>query len=194
LSKKLAEATTSSLANTMGMVEYIEPQCLKKIKYKKDKKSDIYSLGVLLWEISSGRPPFSDCERSLLRDHIKDGNREEPTKGTPLKYQQLYQECWNSEPNSRPDIEKVYETLIQLKTEGFSSLPSSQSNIYEIKNSNIDYNDDLNISDYLNSRNSRSKFNLRLNPDDHLSYIREVIILLMICYYFQKKKITNLMK
>ncbi|PKY61134.1 kinase-like protein [Rhizophagus irregularis] len=159
LSKKLAEATTSSLANTMGMVEYIEPQCLKNIKYKKDKKSDIYSLGVLLWEISSGRPPFSDCERSLLRDHIEDGNREEPTKGTPLKYQQLYQECWNSEPNSRPDIEKVYETLIQLKIEGFSSLPSSQSNIYEIKNSNIDYNDDLNISDYLNSRNSRKENN-----------------------------------
>ncbi|CAB4426294.1 unnamed protein product [Rhizophagus irregularis] len=107
LSKKLAEATTNSLANTKGMVEYTEPQ-----------------------------------ENSI--------------DNTPQKYQQLYQECWNGEPNSRPDIENVYETLSQLKTEDFSSLPSSQSNINEIKNSNIDYNDDLNISDYLNSRRESS--------------------------------------
>ncbi|POG65392.1 kinase-like domain-containing protein [Rhizophagus irregularis DAOM 181602=DAOM 197198] len=157
LSKKFAEARINSLANTRGMIEYTEPQCFKSLKYKKNKKSDIYSLGVLLWEISSGRPPFSDCERSLLRDHIKDGNREEPTEDTPLKYQQLYQKCWESEPNSRPDIEEVYETISQLKTEDFSLLPSPQSNINEIKSSNIDYNDDLNISDDLNSK---SKFNL----------------------------------
>ncbi|PKC04131.1 kinase-like protein [Rhizophagus irregularis] len=156
LSKKLAEATTNSLANTRGMIEYTEPQCFKSLRYKKNKKSDIYSLGVLLWEISSGRPPFSECERSLLRDHIKDGNREEPTEDTPLKYQQLYQKCWESEPNSRPDIEEVYETLSQLKTEDFSLQPSPQSNINEIKNSNIDYNDDLNISDELNSKRESS--------------------------------------
>ncbi|GBC32574.2 kinase-like domain-containing protein [Rhizophagus irregularis DAOM 181602=DAOM 197198] len=156
LSKKFAEARINSLANTRGMIEYTEPQCFKSLKYKKNKKSDIYSLGVLLWEISSGRPPFSDCERSLLRDHIKDGNREEPTEDTPLKYQQLYQKCWESEPNSRPDIEEVYETISQLKTEDFSLLPSPQSNINEIKSSNIDYNDDLNISDDLNSKRESS--------------------------------------
>ncbi|CAB4388339.1 unnamed protein product [Rhizophagus irregularis] len=51
-------------------------------------------------------------------------------------YRQLYQKCWESEPNSRPDIE--------------------ESNINEIKNSNIDYNDDLNISDELNSKRESS--------------------------------------
>ncbi|GES90148.1 kinase-like domain-containing protein [Rhizophagus clarus] len=99
LSKKLAEITTNSMGNRNGMVEYIEPQCFKNIRYKKDKKSDIYSLGVLLWEISSGRLPFSGCPRNLLDYYIKDGHREEPIDGTPLKYQKLYQECWDDEPN-----------------------------------------------------------------------------------------------
>jgi serine/threonine protein kinase len=27
-------------------------------KYSLNKKSDVYSVGVLLWEISSGHPPF----------------------------------------------------------------------------------------------------------------------------------------
>ncbi|PKY25631.1 kinase-like protein, partial [Rhizophagus irregularis] len=109
LSKKLAEVTTSSMGNKMGMYEYIEPQCIKNIKYKKDKKSDIYSLGVLLWEISSGRPPFHDYyNRNLLAIHISFNNlREKPTEGTHSKYQQLYKECWDDKPKSRPNIEEV---------------------------------------------------------------------------------------
>ncbi|GES80260.1 kinase-like domain-containing protein [Rhizophagus clarus] len=110
LFKKLAEVTNSiSIRNVM--VEYVEPQCLKNIEYKKDKKSDIYSLGVLLWEISSGFPPFSGFSKDILYGYIKDGHREEPIEGAPIKYQKLYQECWDDEPKSRPDIEKVYEIL-----------------------------------------------------------------------------------
>ncbi|GBC10195.1 hypothetical protein RclHR1_09420003 [Rhizophagus clarus] len=118
ISKKLAEVTSNSMGNALGMAEYIDPQCFKQDRYKKDKKSDIYSLGVLLWEISSGHPPFLDNPRNVLCFQINYNNlREEPIEGTPLKYQKLYQECWNSEPNSRPDIEEVYEILSQLKTD-----------------------------------------------------------------------------
>ncbi|CAB5199781.1 unnamed protein product [Rhizophagus irregularis] len=139
------------------MPEYSEPQLYKIINYKKDKKSDIYSLGVLLWEISSGRLPFPGYSRNVLGSHISYLNlRENPIDGTPLVYQQLYQECWDSEPKSRPDIEKVYETLSLLKTGDFPSLPSSQYNVNEIRNSTVDYNDDLSISGYLNSRRESS--------------------------------------
>ncbi|CAB4423416.1 unnamed protein product [Rhizophagus irregularis] len=44
---------------------------------------------------------------------------EKPIVGTPQEYQQLYQKCWDAEPNSRPDIGEVYETLSQLKTKDF---------------------------------------------------------------------------
>ncbi|PKY53882.1 kinase-like protein, partial [Rhizophagus irregularis] len=120
LSKKWTEISTNSIANKMGMVEYIEPQCFKKdnIGYKKDKKSDIYSLGVLLWEISSGRPPFSNHPQDILAVHISCLNlREKPIEGTPPEYQQLYQKCWDGEPKSRPDIEEVYETLSRLNSD-----------------------------------------------------------------------------
>ncbi|PKY24321.1 kinase-like protein, partial [Rhizophagus irregularis] len=126
LSKKLAEITTHSKGNKYGMDGYIDPQCFKDRKYKKNKKSDIYSLGVLLWEISSGRPPFSDCSRNLITHYIIKGEREDPIEGTPLKYQQLYQECWDDNPESRPDIEKVHEILSQLCNEDSFDLQSSR--------------------------------------------------------------------
>ncbi|GBB84910.1 hypothetical protein RclHR1_01150014 [Rhizophagus clarus] len=168
LSKKLAEVATNSKGNMYGMIEYVEPQCFKNIKYKKDKKSDIYSLGVLLWEISSGRPPFSDCSRNLLSHYIEKGNREEPFEGTPPKYQELYQKCWDGESESRPDIEEVHEILSQLNID-----LQPQPNIHNINdksNSNFNDNDDLTISTDLlnnlqqkNSQFERDNQNLKLN-------------------------------
>ncbi|RGB27388.1 kinase-like domain-containing protein [Rhizophagus diaphanus] len=170
LSKKLAEITTNSVGNRQGMIEYIEPQCFKNKKYKKDKKSDIYSLGVLLWEISSGRIPFSDCSRDLLDYYIKNGDREDPIDGTPPKYQKLYQECWNDEPKSRPDIEKVYEILSQLNTENSFYLQSSQPHIHNVdnnSNSKVSDIDDFYItSDRLNI-NSRNNQNSRQNQKNY---------------------------
>ncbi|CAB5096291.1 unnamed protein product [Rhizophagus irregularis] len=97
------------------------------------------SIGVLLWEISSGRIPFFGC--TLLEYHIKNGGREDPIEGTPPKYEKLYQECWDDKPESRPDIEKVHEILGQLNTENSSDLQSS------LNKSNSE-GDDLYISDY----------------------------------------------
>ena len=57
LSKQLTEVTSNSAV--YGMLEYIEPQCYKIDSYIRDKRSDIYSLGVLLWELTSCSSPFN---------------------------------------------------------------------------------------------------------------------------------------
>ena len=113
LSKHLTEVTSNSKTNNvLGLIEYIEPQCIKNIKYKKDKKSDIYSLGVLLWEITSEHPPFYEMTRELLVLHVGIRElREQPVKDTPVDYVRLYQECWDKDPDLRPGIDKVYEKL-----------------------------------------------------------------------------------
>src|ERR1700734_2513916 len=102
----------------MGMIEYIEPQCFKDRKYVRREKSDIYSLGVLLWEITSGRPPFFDPEsqsiNAWLCQYIGEGHREEPIPGTPLEYQKLYQKCWDGDPEKRPDINQVYDKISSI--------------------------------------------------------------------------------
>ena len=112
LSKQITEVTSNSMGNMVGMIEYIEPQFYRNKNYIRDEKSDIYSLGVLLWEITSGRPPFHDVDHVLLPIHIINDKREDPIVGTPLEYQQLYQKCWDGDPKKRPDINHVFNEIL----------------------------------------------------------------------------------
>ncbi len=88
--KSLGTEITSSL-NFAGVIPYFDPQRLKK-GYKPNKKSDVYSVGVLLWELTSGKPPFSDlnASRNTLMFSISEGTREKPIPNTPDEYVNLY--------------------------------------------------------------------------------------------------------
>ncbi|GBB91908.1 hypothetical protein RclHR1_19360001 [Rhizophagus clarus] len=135
-SERLTEVTFNSTGNRMGVIEYVEPQCFKDKDYVKDKRSDVYSLGVLLWEITSGYPPFLNIEnRDMLGYQISHNNlREDPIEGTPLEYQLLYQECWDDNPVKRPNIDQVYKEISRLSNvnctnEQEDSLAVSVSNV-----------------------------------------------------------------
>src|SRR5437773_2088616 len=42
-----------------GIVSYIAPEILIQ-KEQKSKESDVYSIGMIIWEIFAGHPPFDD--------------------------------------------------------------------------------------------------------------------------------------
>ncbi|RIB05260.1 hypothetical protein C2G38_2148627 [Gigaspora rosea] len=72
---------------------YIDPQCLRNLETcELDKSSDIYSIGVLLWEISSGTIPFkSELPYNYnLLSAIIHGKREVAVFGTPKKYIKIF--------------------------------------------------------------------------------------------------------
>ncbi|GES72673.1 kinase-like domain-containing protein [Rhizophagus clarus] len=101
---------------------YVDPQYLRNPSYERDMKSDIYSFGILLWELSSGRPPFFDyIQRAFglirIENKLLNGEREKPVTDTPLEYLQLYQKCWHDDPNLRPEINEAYKILSELKSQ-----------------------------------------------------------------------------
>ncbi|KAF0458576.1 kinase-like domain-containing protein [Gigaspora margarita] len=87
--------------------EFSDPE-----KIADDEKSDIYSFGVILWEISSGRPPFrSFTSKEAIAIHIFQGKREKPIEDTPQTFVKLYTECWDEDPVNRPEAKSVLKTL-----------------------------------------------------------------------------------
>ncbi|KAF0500217.1 kinase-like protein [Gigaspora margarita] len=91
--------------------ENIVHRDLEDTKFKREKLSDIYSLGVIFWELSSGRPPFKDMTLPAIILHVSSGKRESPIDGTPNDFIDLYREAWNDYMNSRPDIANVLRKL-----------------------------------------------------------------------------------
>ena len=90
LSRRLNEISNSN-TNIFGMVAYKDPQRFKG--QKPNKKSDVYSVGVLLWEISSGKEPFCsyDSDQAVIWYKIvTEEIREIPVPGTPIDYINIY--------------------------------------------------------------------------------------------------------
>ncbi|RIB28352.1 kinase-like domain-containing protein [Gigaspora rosea] len=114
LSKSLNNSSKSVTSKVYGIWEYADPQYLQSpFTYKRNKSSDIYSLGVLYWALSSGVPPF----RALKAIHAIKGNREIPIEGTPVDFKNLYEAAWNGKPSSRPDIEEICKKLENMQLE-----------------------------------------------------------------------------
>ena len=92
LSKRIEESSNIQ-SKLFGTIPYTDPKRFnKRQRYILDEKSDVYSVGVLLWEISSGYPPFHTEEPYDigLALEISQGLREKTVPDTPDDYAKLY--------------------------------------------------------------------------------------------------------
>ncbi|GES93439.1 kinase-like domain-containing protein [Rhizophagus clarus] len=113
LSKRIEE--TSNSQSIFGLIPYTDPKIFNRNispLYLLNKKSDVYSIGVVLWEVSSGRPPFHGTPYDVgLAISILQGLRETPVPETSENYIKIYTDCWNIEPDNRPTINQVFNEL-----------------------------------------------------------------------------------
>ncbi|CAB4380000.1 unnamed protein product [Rhizophagus irregularis] len=114
LSKRIKKVSGKRESDLFVNVPYVDPKKFVdsinlKQSYSLNKKSDVYSIGVLLWEISSGRPPFKDELYDVtLATRIIHGYREIIVPNTPVDYSNIYTECWNYDPDNRPDMNQKW--------------------------------------------------------------------------------------
>ncbi|CAI2161827.1 17634_t:CDS:2 [Funneliformis geosporum] len=94
---KLADfGLSNGMKRPLNLIPYTDPKLFKLRNNETtslDYKSDVYSVGVLLWEISSGRRPFYfegipyDMDLVII---IAKGLRETIIPGTPEGYAKIY--------------------------------------------------------------------------------------------------------
>ncbi|CAB4424303.1 unnamed protein product [Rhizophagus irregularis] len=96
-----------------GNLPYIAPEIINGKEYT--FKSDIYSIGILLWEISSGQPPFNNHKHDYdLALNIINGIRPNIISEIPLKYKNLMIQCWNANSLERPDTNMLLREIREI--------------------------------------------------------------------------------
>ncbi len=98
----------SKINEIYGVLPYIAPEVLRGKPYT--KAADIYSFGIIMWEMTSGIPVFNNIPHDFnLFLNICQGLRPDIIKGTMPEYAELMKKCWNSDPNKRPTAEELVE-------------------------------------------------------------------------------------
>ncbi|CAB4433706.1 unnamed protein product [Rhizophagus irregularis] len=123
----------------LDFLPYLDPKNFNdafNIKYESQPhimnfKSDIYSIGVLFWLLSSGRRPFYDVGTQYdinLATEIVNGKREEIIKDTPVEYSDIYTACWSDDPDERPSIQIVVSCLKSIIDHSIKSIANEIEN------------------------------------------------------------------
>ncbi|KAI6650442.1 Protein tyrosine kinase [Oopsacas minuta] len=97
--------------------KWMSPESLDDSVY--DEKTDVWSFGVVLWEIYSlGRNPYPGVDNHEISVFLKNGKRMERPKMCPVDIYDLMQYCWQGSPDQRPTfsiITNYLETLNVLE-------------------------------------------------------------------------------
>ncbi|KER26070.1 hypothetical protein T265_14074 [Opisthorchis viverrini] len=91
-------------------MKWLAPEVLESRRFS--KKSDVWSYGVLLWEIYTlGGTPYTHFTLEQVRNIVQHGYRMSKPPLCPQYIGALMQETWNSIPQDRPDFAQIVQRL-----------------------------------------------------------------------------------
>ncbi|MEX2526696.1 MAG: tetratricopeptide repeat protein [Gemmatimonadota bacterium] len=106
----------------IGTLEYMSPETLLHRGHRADTRSDIYSLGVLLYELVAGVHPFgrqrfkdatpSEIERMLLKDPVTGATRERTGRNRDGEGRRRW---GKGAPKINPDLDRIIEVAMARK-------------------------------------------------------------------------------
>jgi tRNA A-37 threonylcarbamoyl transferase component Bud32 len=117
MSRTLANAAEQGhTASMIGPIKSMSPESLKDRIYS--SKTDIYSFGILIYEVFAEKEPFAHLDligaATAIREHHKTPHL---PRETPEAIRELAKDCWKLQPNERPDMREVAERLAQFSEE-----------------------------------------------------------------------------
>ncbi|KAL3631196.1 hypothetical protein CASFOL_024180 [Castilleja foliolosa] len=97
-----------------GSYRYMAPEVFKHRKY--DKKVDVFSFAMIVYEMLEGEPPMSHYEPYETAKYLADGHRPMfKAKGFIPELRELTERCWAADMNERPTFLEILRKLEKIK-------------------------------------------------------------------------------
>jgi serine/threonine protein kinase len=81
------------------------PEVLRGEKY--DEKADIYSFGIIMWEVLTRRQPYAGRNFMGVSLDVLEGRRPQLPNDCPHHFAKIMKKCWHANANTRPVMEDI---------------------------------------------------------------------------------------
>ncbi|NXU57304.1 MLKL protein, partial [Turnix velox] len=93
----------------VSMLAYIAPENLRESNCPYRSPCEIYSFGIVLWEIATSRIPFEGCTTQEIMEKICDPHYRDPVgEDCPEELRKVIDQCRDFDPSQRPSAEGKY--------------------------------------------------------------------------------------
>ncbi|GIL79160.1 hypothetical protein Vretimale_16703 [Volvox reticuliferus] len=114
LSTRMEHQETHLSSCFQGTLTHMAPEVM--LEGRISKAADVYSFGILMWELFCGGDPFAGVPRAHIGHAItKEGRRPKFPPFAPRDYVALATRCWDPDAVMRPSFEKVLTELVRLR-------------------------------------------------------------------------------
>ncbi|XP_029468030.1 mitogen-activated protein kinase kinase kinase 11 [Rhinatrema bivittatum] len=108
--------------STAGTYAWMAPEVIKSSTFSKG--SDVWSYGVLLWELLTGEVPYRGIDGLAVAYGVAVNKLTLPIPSTcPEPFAQLMAECWAQDPHRRPSFALILEQLTALEAQVLEEMP-----------------------------------------------------------------------
>eukprot|EP00161_Ancyromonas_sigmoides_P014949 TRINITY_DN3924_c0_g1_i1.p1 TRINITY_DN3924_c0_g1~~TRINITY_DN3924_c0_g1_i1.p1 ORF type:complete len:512 (-),score=236.69 TRINITY_DN3924_c0_g1_i1:32-1501(-) len=98
----------------LGTPHWLAPEIARRQKY--DEKVDVYSFGIMIWEMLTLSVPFSELDAFALIGRLlsDDTFRPEVPENTDPDVAALMVACWHADPKQRPSFKEIIKLVKAL--------------------------------------------------------------------------------